>query len=237
MFHKHSLILTLFLSVVTSFGLFAQNRTVTGVVRDAKGEPLMGAGVMLDGTTQGTVTDLNGAFSLSVPSGTVVLDVSSLGYASKKVSVPSTQSQVVVILEDDALSLNETVVVGYGTQKKINMTGAVEAVSGEELEGRQSANLTQMLVGAIPNLNITLADGKPGRTADFNVRGTGSINGGSALVLVDGVESDPSMVNPDDIESSSVLKDAASSAIYGARAPYGVVLITTKNAAAGKAKV
>ena len=131
MFHKHSLILTLFLSVVTSFGLFAQNRTVTGVVRDAKGEPLMGAGVMLDGTTQGTVTDLNGAFSLSVPSGTVVLDVSSLGYASKKVSVPSTQSQVVVILEDDALSLNETVVVGYGTQKKINMTGAVEAVSGE----------------------------------------------------------------------------------------------------------
>ena len=237
MFYRKQLILTILLSMVASFGLLAQNRTVTGFVRDAKGEPLMGAGVVLSGTTRGTVTDFDGAFSLSVPTGAVVLDVSSLGYVSTKVNVPAGQNSIVVALQDDALSLNETVVVGYGTQKKVNMTGAVEAVAGEELQGRQSANLTQMLVGAVPNLNITLADGKPGRTADFNVRGTGSINGGSALVLIDGVEGDPSMVNPDDIESISVLKDAASSAIYGARAPYGVVLITTKNAASGKAKV
>ncbi len=237
MFHKHSLILTLFLSMVTSFGLFAQNRTVTGVVKDAKGEALSGVGVMVSGTTRGTVTDLDGTFTLSVPSGAVVLDVSSLGYVSRKINVSSGQSTVSIVLEEDALSLTETVVVGYGSQKKVNLTGAVEAIGEETFEGRTSANLTQMLVGAVPNLNITLGDGKPGRTAEFNVRGTGSVNGGSALVLVDGVESDPSMVNPDDIESVSVLKDAASSAIYGARAPYGVVLITTKSASQGKPKV
>ena len=237
MFYRKQLILTILLSMVASFGLLAQNRTVTGFVRDSKGEPLTGAGVVLSGTTKGTVTDFNGAFSLSVPSEAVVLDVSSLGYVSRKISVPAGQNSVTVVLDEDALSLTETVVVGYGVQKKVNLTGAVEAMEGEALEGRTGANLTQMLVGAIPNLNITLADGKPGRTADFNVRGTGSINGGSALVLVDGVESDPSMINPDDIESISVLKDAASSAIYGARAPYGVVLITTKSASQGKAKV
>ena len=170
--------MTLFLSVVTSFGLFAQNRTVTGVVRDSNGEPLMGVGVVVDGTTRGTVTDLNGAFSLSVPSGAVVLDISSLGYVSKKVNVPSTQSQVNVVLEDDSLSLNETVVVGYGTQKKVNLTGAVEQVTSDVFEGRAVTNATQMLEGAVPNLNITLADGKPGRT----------------LVLIDGVEGDPSML-------------------------------------------
>ena len=237
MSRKTHLIIALFVSMVSSFGLLAQNRTVTGVVQDSNGAPLMGAGVVVQGTTNGTVTNLDGTFSLSVPSGSVLLEVSSLGYATETVTVPSGQNRIVVSLKDDALSLTETVVVGYGTQKKVNLTGAVEAIGEEAFEGRTSSNLTQMLVGAVPNLNITLADGKPGRTADFNVRGTGSINGGSALVLVDGVESDPSMVNPDDIESVSVLKDAAASAIYGARAPYGVVLITTKSASAGKPKI
>ncbi|MBR3440827.1 MAG: SusC/RagA family TonB-linked outer membrane protein, partial [Bacteroidales bacterium] len=237
MFHKRSLILTLFLSMVTAFGLLAQNRTVTGVVKDANGEPLMGVGVVLSSTTTGTVTDLNGAFSLSVPSGNVTLDVTSLGYVSKKVQVPSTQSTVNVVLEDDSISLTETVVVGYGTQKKVNLTGAVEQVTSDVFEGRAATNATQMLEGAVPNLNITLADGKPGRTSDFNVRGTGSINGGSALVLIDGVEGDPSMLNPNDIETVSVLKDAAAAAIYGARAPYGVVLITTKEATQGKPQI
>ena len=237
MSRKTHLIIALLVSMVSSFGLLAQNRTVTGVVQDSNGAPLMGAGVVVQGTTNGTVTNLDGTFSLSVPSGSVVLEVSSLGYATETVTVPSGQNRIVVSLKDDALSLTETVVVGYGTQKKVNLTGAVEAIGEEAFEGRTSSNLTQMLVGAVPNLNITLADGKPGRTADFNVRGTGSINGGSALVLVDGVESDPSMVNPDDIESVSVLKDAAASAIYGARAPYGVVLITTKSASAGKPKI
>lgn len=127
--------------------------------------------------------------------------------------------------------------VGYGTQKKVNLTGAVEQVGKEVFQGRPSANVTQMLEGVVPNLNISLSDGKPGRTADFNVRGKGSINGGSALVLIDGVEGDPSMLNPNDIENVSVLKDAAASAIYGARAPFGVVLITTKNAEKGSAQI
>ena len=123
MFHKHSLILTLFLSMVTSFGLFAQNRTVTGVVKDAKGEALSGVGVMVSGTTRGTVTDLDGTFTLSVPSGAVVLDLSSLGYVSRKINVSSGQSTVSIVLEEDALSLTETVVVGYGSQKKVNQIG------------------------------------------------------------------------------------------------------------------
>ena len=136
MFHKRSLILTLFLSMVASFGLLAQNRTVTGVVQDANGAPLMGAGIVVAGTTNGTVSNLDGTFSLSVPSGAVVLEVSSLGYVSQTVNVPAGQNRVSVVLQDDALSLNETVVVGYGTQKKVNLTGAVEQVTSEVFEGR-----------------------------------------------------------------------------------------------------
>ena len=237
MIQKNHLILTLFLSMVASFGLLAQNRTVTGVVRDTNGEPLLGAGVVVAGTTNGTVTNVDGTFSLNVPSGPVSLEISSLGYTTKKIDVPAGQNTLQVVLEDDSFSLSETVVVGYGTQKKVNLTGAVEQVTSDVFEGRAATNTTQMLEGAVPNLNITLADGKPGRTSDFNVRGTGSINGGSALVLIDGVEGDPSMLNPNDIETVSVLKDAAAAAIYGARAPYGVVLITTKEASSGKPQI
>ena len=237
MIQKNHLILTLFLSMVASFGLLAQNRTVTGVVRDTNGEPLLGAGVVVAGTTNGTVTNVDGTFSLNVPSGPVSLEIASLGYTTKKIDVPAGQNTLQVVLEDDSFSLSETVVVGYGTQKKVNLTGAVEQVTSDVFEGRAATNTTQMLEGAVPNLNITLADGKPGRTSDFNVRGTGSINGGSALVLIDGVEGDPSMLNPNDIETVSVLKDAAAAAIYGARAPYGVVLITTKEASSGKPQI
>ena len=141
-------------------------------------------------------------------------------------------------MAEDNTTLDEVVVVGYGTQKKANLTGAVEQVTSEVFEGRPVANTTQMLQGAVPNLNLQMTDGKPMRTASYNVRGTTSVGqGGSALVLIDGVEGDPSLLNPDDIESVSVLKDAASSSIYGSRAPYGVVLITTKAAKTGKTTV
>ena len=133
--------------------------------------------------------------------------------------------------------MDEVVVVGYGTQKKVNLTGAVDQIDNEVLKNRPSANLSQMLEGAVANLNIQLADGKPGRGSTFNVRGVGSINGGSALVLIDGAPGNANMLNPDDVESVSVLKDAASAAIYGSRAPYGVVLITTKGAKKGKPEV
>ena len=165
------------------------------------------------------------------------LDFSCIGYASQTID-PGKLSVLNVTLKEDFLLLEETVVVGYGTQRKVDLTGAVDQITSDVFVARPNANVTQMLEGAVPNLNITLADGKPIRTADFNIRGVTSIGqGGSALILVDGVEGDPSMLNPNDIASVSVLKDAASAAIYGSRAPYGVVLITTKNAQKGRTVV
>ena len=212
-----------------------QTSKVTGKVVDTKGEPVIGANVVVKGTTNGTITDFDGNFSIEAPANAVLL-VSYIGYVQQEVPV-NNRTSLQIAIKEDTQNLEEVVVVGYGSQKKVNLTGAVEQVTSDVFEGRPTANATQMLEGVVPNLNISLADGKPGRTADFNVRGAGSINGGSALVLIDGVEGDPSMLNPDDIESVSVLKDAAASAIYGARAPFGVVLITTKNAKEGKPQV
>lgn len=211
------------------------NKKVTGTITDPKGEPIIGANVVVKGSTNGTITDIDGHFSIEVTPN-AILQVSYIGYVAQDVPVGN-KNNLVISIHEDTQKLDEVVVVGYGSQKKVNLTGAVEQVTSDVFEGRPTANATQMLEGVVPNLNISLSDGKPGRTADFNVRGAGSINGGSALVLIDGVEGDPSMLNPNDIESISVLKDAAASAIYGARAPFGVVLITTKNATEGKPKV
>lgn len=216
-------------------GVQQGTRQVSGLVRDANGTPIIGANIVVKGTTRGTITDVDGRFFIEAASDDV-LQVSYIGYLSQDVTVGNKKDLIISIYEDTQ-NLDEVVVVGYGSQKKANLTGAVDQVTSEIFEGRSLANVTQMLEGAVPNLNITLDDGKPGRSADFNVRGTGSINGGSALVLIDGVEGDPSLLNPNDIESVSVLKDAASSAIYGARAPFGVVLITTKSSTEGKPKV
>ncbi len=148
------------------------------------------------------------------------------------------QTQINIILEEDSIGIEEVVAVGYGTQKKVNLTGAVEQVNAEALANRPVNNLTQALQGVVPNLNITLADGKPMRSANYQVRGASSIGqGGSALILIDGVEGDPSLLNPNDIESISVLKDAASAAIYGARGTFGVILISTKRPQSGKISV
>ena len=214
----------------------AQSRIVTGTVTDESGTPLPGVVVLVSGSSNGTSTDPDGRYSISV-GGDKPLEFSCIGYLTQ--TVPSLgQSVIHIILKEDSFLLEETVVVGYGTQRKIDLTGAVEQVGSEVFSARPNANVTQMLEGAIPNLNITLEDGKPIRSADYNIRGTTSIGqGGSALILVDGVEGDPSLLNPNDIESVSVLKDAASASIYGSRAPYGVVLITTKNANKGKAAV
>ncbi len=211
------------------------NKKVTGTITDPKGEPIIGANVVVKGSTNGTITDIDGHFSIEVTPN-AILQVSYIGYVAQDVPVGN-KDNLVISIHEDTQKLDEVVVVGYGSQKKVNLTGAVEQVTSDVFEGRPTAHATQMLEGVVPNLNISLSDGKPGRTADFNVRGAGSINGGSALVLIDGVEGDPSMLNPNDIESISVLKDAAASAIYGARAPFGVVLITTKNATEGKPKV
>ncbi|MBC8617042.1 TonB-dependent receptor [Parabacteroides faecis] len=204
-----------------------QVRMITGSVFDENGVPLAGASIIEKGTTNGIVTDTDGKFTLAVSPGKI-LSVTYIGYLSQEIKV--TGNILKIIMKEDSQSLEEVMVVGYGTQKRVNLTGAVEQVTDAILKNRPMANLTQGLQGTIPNLNISLSDGKPMRSAEFNVRGTTSIGqGGSALVLIDGVEGDPAMLNPNDIASVSVLKDAASASIYGARGAFGVVLITTKN--------
>ncbi|MEX2568657.1 MAG: TonB-dependent receptor [Cyclobacteriaceae bacterium] len=200
---------------------------VTGRVLDANREPIPGATVSVPGTAIGTATDLDGRYALTVPEGATLV-FSFIGFESQSIAVGD-QSVIDVILAEDISSLEEVIVVGYGVQKKMNLTGSVDQVTSEALEGRNVGNLTQSLQGLMPNVNITPLDGKPIQSPAINIRGTGSIGqGGNALVLIDGVEGDPSMVNPNDVESVSVLKDAASAAIYGARGVFGVVLITTK---------
>jgi len=211
-------------------------RPVSGVIRDETGEPVIGANVVEKGTSNGTITNIDGQFSLNVSANATLL-VTYIGYLPIEIQVGS-QSNINITLKEDTQKLEEVVVVGYGTQKRINLTGAVDQVTSDVFENRSVSNVTQALQGTIPNLNITLNDGKPSTTAEYNVRGTTSIGQkGSALVLIDGVEGDPALLNPNDIASVSVLKDAASAAIYGARGSFGVILITTKNPQKGKISI
>ena len=214
---------------LAGFTAAAQNRTVTGKVLDVQGSPILGVAVILDGTTNGTMTLDDGSFDLKVPAGDAALTFSALGYAEKKVTVPGTQSTVNVTLEEDNMLLQETVVVGYGTQKKVNLTGAVTAVDGKSIENRTAHSLSTMLQGSVPGLNITTSTGNPGSTGSLNIRGVTSINDADPLVLIDGAIGSIDRVNPNDVESISVIKDAAAAAVYGARAAYGVILVTTKS--------
>ena len=205
---------------------------MAGRVVDGNGEPLVGATVMIHGTSEGTTTDLDGNYSMSVADGDWV-DALLIGY--KTVSRKAA-SRLDFVLEDDITQLEEVVVVGYGVQKKVNLTGSVESLGGEAMENLPMPSLSRGLQGMIPSLNIDMTDGKPIRSSEYNVRGTTSIGagGGSTLIMIDGAPGDPDLLNPGDIESVTVLKDAASAAIYGARGPFGVVLITTKNPSEGK---
>ena len=213
-----------------------QNGACQGIVKDATGEPVIGASVVVKGTTNGTITGLDGDFSLGGVKKGDILVVSFVGYQNQEVKWNG--QPLSVILQEDTKTLEEVVVVGYGTQKKANLTGAVAAVNGDVLENRPITNIGQGLQGVVPNLNVTMSSGgAPGAGSDFNIRGTTSLNGGGPLVLVDNVQMDANLVNPDDVESISVLKDAASAAIYGARAAYGVILITTKKGKSGKPTV
>ena len=232
---KNTIPILLFL--LLSVSLHAQNVTVKGVVTDEQTkEGVIGASVLIKGTTKGTITDLDGAFSFQAPVGAEIV-VSAVGYTDYLFKAAAQSRDLAIALSTSSEFLEDVIVVGYGSVKKENLTGAVDQISSEVFSGRPTNSATQMLVGSVPNLNITLADGKPGRTASYNIRGATSIGaGGSALVLIDGVEGDPSLINPNDIESVSVLKDAASASIYGSRATYGVVLITTKNPDKNKEK-
>ena len=221
--------LTLLLSVCCTLNAAAQGRTVSGKVVDEAGQALMGVAVIQQGTSNGTVTELDGSFAIQVPDSDVVLEITSLGYMSKTVSVPAGTKAVSVVLSEDSTVLEETVVVGYGTQKKVNLTGAVTAVESKDLEDRVAHNLSTMLQGSVAGFNISTSTGNPGSTGTLNIRGTTSINAASPLVLIDGVPGDINRVNPADVASISVIKDASAAAVYGARGAYGVVLVTTKD--------
>ena len=208
----------------------ATQRTIKGVVNDSSEAPLAGVAVTLVGdNTRGTVTEANGSFSLPVPDADVTLDFTYLGYVGKKVAVSASQNNVKVFLTEDAVNMEDVVVVGYGTQKKMNLTGAIATVDEKQLQNRSAPSVAHMLQGSVPGLTISTSSGRPGNSADLNIRGITSINGGSPLVLIDGAEGDLMKLNPNDVASISVIKDASAAAIYGARAAFGVVLVTTKS--------
>ena len=204
-------------------------RSVTGTVSDMRGEPVIGANVMVKGTRLGTVTDMDGHFALEVPEG-ATLQVSYIGYVDQSVEV-SQQSVLEITLEEDTQALDEVVVVGYGAQKKVNLTGAVSTVKMEALEDRPITNATNALAGVAAGLMVSNSGGStPGyESQKIRIRGQGTLNNSDPLIVIDGMTGlSISDINPQDIENISVLKDAASSAIYGSRAANGVILITTK---------
>lgn len=213
----------------------ADKRQVTGVVLDVAGVPVIGANVMEKNTSNGTITDLDGRFTLSV-SPNAVLVVSYIGYLPQEIPVTN-QTSVSIRLKEDTQALEEVVVVGYGQQKKVSVTGAVGSIKNERIN-RLANSTTASMQGVSPGLTILDKGGSPGRsTTTLRVRGVTTINNSDALLLVDGVEQRISDINPDDIESISILKDASTTAIYGSRAANGVVLITTKRGKEGKMQI
>ena len=211
---------------------------VKGQVVDVTGEPLPGATVLEPATGNGAITDIDGNFAVSV-SADAVLEVSYVGFETQRVPVKG-RRELKIVLEEDDNTLSEVVVVGYGIQKKVNLSGSVDQINAKDLEKRPIADLSRGLQGMIPNLNIDFTSGEPGQAANINIRGEASINGGSPLILIDGVAADAEEMNrllPEDIESLSVLKDASSAAIYGARAAFGVILITTKQGSGDRVQV
>ncbi|MCD6598232.1 MAG: TonB-dependent receptor, partial [Bacteroidales bacterium] len=207
-----------------------QGHKISGTVTDEDGQPIPGATILVEGTSTGTISDAEGKFVIEVPETIDNLQFSFVGMKTQIVSVVG-KTQVSVMMEMDNLGIDEVVTVGYGTQKKVNITGSVATISTEELANRPIPKMGEVLRGISPNLNIglTYQGGEPGATSNWNIRGLGSLSGSDApLVLVDGVEMNINNIDPSNVESVSVLKDASASAIYGARAPFGVILITTK---------
>ena len=216
-----------------SGGVNQEGKKITGTIVDAQGIPVIGANVLVEGTTNGSITDMDGKFMIEDVAEGAQLRISYIGYKDQIVSVTS-KSDYAITLKEDSQALDELVVVGFGTQKKLNLTGAVTAVSGEEMTRRPVVNTATMLQGQVPGLRVNSATGTPGdESTTFRIRGQGTFSdaGSDPLVLVNGVPGDISHLDPSVIESVSVLKDAASAAIYGARAANGVILVTTKEGA------
>lgn len=213
-----------------------KSKKVTGTIVDQTGEPIIGASVVVKGSTTGTITDVDGNFILETPEKGIVT-ISYIGYKTIDLSISDKNLSRITLIEDSKM-IDEVVVVGYGTQKKVNLTGAVSVISAKDINGRPVASAAMALQGVDPGLNISINSGSPDSGYDIDIRGVASINGGTPLILVDGVESSLSRINANDIESVSILKDASASAIYGAKASSGVVLLTTKSGLnSGKAKI
>lgn len=208
----------------------AQDITVNGTVTtNTSAEPLSGVSVKVKGTNVGVSTDKNGRFTIKAPQNGILV-ITHVGYKTLDIPVDSRET-IDIYLASTSTSLEEVLVVGYGTQKKVNLTGAVDVISNKKIENRQAPTVSQILQGQSPGLEFSLGDNgfEPGASMKINIRGVGSVNGGSPYVIIDGFPGEMDRLNPNDIESISVLKDAAASAIYGARAPFGVILITTKS--------
>lgn len=232
----------LLLATLFFFGSGMAQRKISGTVRDGLTNlPLDGATVILKNRKGPVLSNVGGKFEISAPQGKTVLEVSFVGYDTRTVTVGAGETTVLINLDQSSANdLNEVVVVGYGTKKKVNLTGAVSTVSAKQIESRPIANTQQGLQGLVPNLNISVsnAGGEPGEAMNMSIRGLSSFSGSTApFVLVDNIPMDINSINPADIESVTVLKDAASSAIYGARAAYGVILITTKSGKSSKGKM
>ena len=205
-----------------------QNQTISGRITDTSGEPVIGASVVVKGTTNGTITDFDGKFSLNAPpQGT--LTISYIGYKKMEISINGQQT-VNVTLKEDTEILDEVVVVGYGTQKKATLTGSVSSVSGEDIKKVSAANLSNTLAGKTAGIIANTRSGEPGEDgADILIRGKGTLGNTSPLIVVDGIaDRSFSRLNPEDIESISVLKDASATAVYGVKGANGVILLTTK---------
>lgn len=225
--------------------VFAQS-AVSGKVHDETGEPCVGANVLIKGTTSGTMTDFDGNYSLPHVKQGAILVISSIGYTTQEVKVGSS-AVINVVLQSDNRYLDEVVVVAYGTQKKKDVTGSITDVKSEIVAIQNTTTVSRALEGAAPGLQVSMVDGQPGYDMAIRLRGVSSTNGASAaaLVVIDGVaqqtnstyENPLSQLDPNDIASVTVLKDAASTALYGSRAGNGVILITTKRGSEGKSKI
>lgn len=232
-------LLLLVVGLMSIMQVFAQSRTVTGKVTDLSGSPIFGASITVKGTSIGTTSDANGDFSLTVPGTANTLIISSVGYSEQEFSITD-KSSITVALRPSGTDMDEVVVVAYGTQKRESITGSISTIGSKQLENRLTTNITQALAGAAPGIATTSGNGQPGSSAAIRIRGFGSINASSSpLFVVDGFPYEGFIgdLNTNDIESISLLKDASSTALYGARAANGVVLITTKKGKSQEAKV
>ena len=224
---KRTRYLMFLLALLMTIPAMAQKQLFTGVVKDALGEPVIGASVVEKGSSNGSVTDLDGKFSVSTIPGTTLV-VSYVGYKSQEVKAKENMN---ITLQEDAQVLDNVVVIGYGVQKKSVVTASIAKVSSDDLEGKTRLRADDALKGMAAGVNVTSASGQPGSKSMIRVRGIGTINNSEPLYIIDGMPTDQDgmeSVNPADIESIEVLKDAASGAIYGARAANGVILVTTK---------